>query len=352
VKHAKSNSYILIALIVLFDLFILPWIIFFPIVVKLHGASHAFQIWDHSLSLFGGIRVIPRVWKDWRLYQILAGLLVAVTIIFNRKSQHDTHKEKNELPSGLSLDMHIRSVQHKEAIEMLNHMANEEYDPNQGKIIDLAKLAADGDVAKDAKIVEKTIKDMFRIVEEERQNEANRLGEKEQNPFKLTIELVPKNSWCNNLRKIVTQGQWHTIRQKVYADAEYRCEICGLTTNGLHCHETWRYNDAKHIQTLDKLIALCKDCHSVKHIGLAEMHAQEGKLDFNSIIQHFCAVNECTIKQFERYRDQQFTIWEKRSQYSWSLDISLLETIWPGMVSKTFIAASLDHRMNQSGAII
>ena len=34
-------------------------------------------------------------------------------------------------------------------------------------------------------------------------------------------------------------------------------------------HEVWDYDDARRVQRLVRLIALCPACHEVKHLGLA-----------------------------------------------------------------------------------
>ena len=61
-------------------------------------------------------------------------------------------------------------------------------------------------------------------------------------------------------------------------------------------------------------------CHHVKHIGLARILANEGRLDYNEVIKHFCKVNNCSEKEFEKHRVVSFEVWEKRSKYEWKQD--------------------------------
>lgn len=73
----RAKSWILIGVLILLDLFALPWALFFLLTVQLHGLVQAPAIWLHSLSLFGGIQVIPRVCFTWFSLQI-AVLALAV----------------------------------------------------------------------------------------------------------------------------------------------------------------------------------------------------------------------------------------------------------------------------------
>jgi 5-methylcytosine-specific restriction endonuclease McrA len=95
----------------------------------------------------------------------------------------------------------------------------------------------------------------------------------------LTIELVPKTSWCKNLRNELTQEDWDVLRKEAYRRAGYECEICGGRGEKwpVECHERWEYDDAANVQSLSGLVALCPKCHRVKHIGRVErMEGMDG----------------------------------------------------------------------------
>src|SRR5438132_594011 len=110
--------------------------------------------------------------------------------------------------------------------------------------------------------------------------------------LKLTIDLVPRTSWYQNLRTAVGRPEWDRIRRQAYADYGHRCGVCGAA-GMLNCHELWAYDDTSHVQRSAGFIALCTLCHHVKHIGHAGILASQGKLDFNTIIAHFMHVNAC-----------------------------------------------------------
>lgn len=142
--------------------------------------------------------------------------------------------------------------------------------------------------------------------------------------YKLTIELIPSSSFFNNLRSLLSPEEWDKIRKGCYKHAGYKCEICtGVgPTHPVECHETWSYEENTGIQKLVGIIALCPACHEVKHIGLAGIKGRH-----NEAVSHFCKVNNCSTADAEKYIKEAFSIFQKRSNQEWELDISLLEEL-------------------------
>lgn len=140
--------------------------------------------------------------------------------------------------------------------------------------------------------------------------------------LKLTIELVPSSSWFNNVRAILTRKQWDILRKQVYTQAWDTCQICGGvgSKHPVECHEIWHYDDNKLIQTLVGMIALCPNCHMVKHFGLAQVRKKD-----ESALLHFMKVNDLKRKEAEKYIEEVFKKWAERSSKTWTLDISSLE---------------------------
>ena len=137
--------------------------------------------------------------------------------------------------------------------------------------------------------------------------------------LKLKIELVPETSWYNNLRNSMDRKDWDRIRKQTYADYQHRCGICGDESK-LNCHEIWEYDDKNHIQKLVGFIALCDYCHHVKHIGLADILAKRGELDYQKVVEHFMKVNSCSENTFIKHRREAFDQWRERSNYEWQVD--------------------------------
>lgn len=139
---------------------------------------------------------------------------------------------------------------------------------------------------------------------------------------KLTIELVPASSWFDNVRSAVTKVQWDIIRKRVYSAAYDTCQICGGIgpKHPVECHEIWSYDEKKFIQKLEGMIALCPDCHMVKHIGLAGIRNRG-----EQALKHLMKVNQMTRKKAEKYIEHAFQVWGYRSTLQWTVDISHLK---------------------------
>jgi hypothetical protein len=113
---------------------------------------------------------------------------------------------------------------------------------------------------------------------------------------------------------------WNSIRDSIIDENGRKCQVCGETSGTMNLHEIWEYDDTKHVQKLAGFILLCRMCHHVKHIGLARILANQGKLDYDEVVAHFCRVNGCTKKEFEKHKSKAFEIWAKRSEREWKQD--------------------------------
>jgi len=144
--------------------------------------------------------------------------------------------------------------------------------------------------------------------------------------MKLTIELVPRTSWYNNVRSNVSKERWDELRNHCYNKAGHKCEICGSTGkkqgfgHDVECHEIWEYDEYHHVQRLVGLIALCPLCHKVKHAGLARVNGEE-QLVLNQLMK----VNNMGEYDAIDYLAESFTIWDERSVFEWNVDISWLD---------------------------
>jgi len=137
--------------------------------------------------------------------------------------------------------------------------------------------------------------------------------------LKLTIELVPSSLWYTSLKRRLSVVEWDRLRKKIYDKFNHRCSICG-SNKKLDCHEVWEYDDKNHIQKLIGFVALCRMCHFVKHIGLAQTLALKGKLNYEDVVRHFMKVNKCDRNTFEKHKKVAFKQWRKRSKYKWQID--------------------------------
>jgi hypothetical protein len=138
-------------------------------------------------------------------------------------------------------------------------------------------------------------------------------------PFKVQLELIPKSCWGSNLRSLLTNAEWDSIRTKVKSEANHACSICQTTKGSLHAHEVWSFNDSSLIQKLESVICICSKCHLVKHFGFARVQKKD-----KEALEHFKVLNACTHDEAMEHVAESFELWAERSGKSWKLDISNL----------------------------
>jgi len=139
--------------------------------------------------------------------------------------------------------------------------------------------------------------------------------------FKLNFELVPDSCWYSNLRSILSPAQWDVVRREAYARADGRCMICGAKTGRLEAHERWEYDEAARIQKLADVVAVCRSCHEVIHIGRTQLTGRE-----DAACDHFMKVNGCTYADYRRALGEANEAHRRRNLVpEWKLDLSYLK---------------------------
>ena len=138
---------------------------------------------------------------------------------------------------------------------------------------------------------------------------------------RLHVELVPRTCFFSNLRSNLPGKVWQQLRKDCFDLAGHRCEICGEddSRRSLECHEIWAYDDDAHVQSLVGLVALCRNCHRVKHMALARHMGWEYQAE-----QHFMRVNGWNRIRTMAYLEEVFELFEQRSAHPWQLDVTWL----------------------------
>ncbi|MDE7379806.1 MAG: HNH endonuclease [Clostridia bacterium] len=137
--------------------------------------------------------------------------------------------------------------------------------------------------------------------------------------MKLNFELVPDSCWYSNLRSALPQEVWDKIRRKAYARANGKCMICGAPTTRLEAHEQWEYDDENGVQKLVNVVAVCRSCHEVIHIGRTQLMGREKEAS-----EHFMKVNNCTYAEYRAALGKANEKHRERSKREWQLDVSEL----------------------------
>lgn len=137
--------------------------------------------------------------------------------------------------------------------------------------------------------------------------------------MKLEFELVPDSCWYSNLRSQLPPAAWNGIRKKAYARAGGKCMICGAPTARLEAHEQWEYDDVNGVQRLKNVVAVCRACHEVIHIGRTQLMGREREAS-----EHFMKVNGCTYAEYRKALGEANAVHRERSKKEWALDVSAL----------------------------
>lgn len=138
---------------------------------------------------------------------------------------------------------------------------------------------------------------------------------------KLKIELVPESSWHYNLRSVLKKSEWEYIKVKVKQKSGGKCSICGKETSLLDAHEVWEYDEEKGVQKLKDVIAVCKDCHSVIHIGFTSLKGNIERAE-----NHYLKVNNCTYAEYKQDLKKAQEEHKRRNKVAeWTLDISKIK---------------------------
>ncbi len=142
---------------------------------------------------------------------------------------------------------------------------------------------------------------------------------------KLEIEMVPTDSWGENLRKAFTEDQWKALRKMTYKNAGHTCEVCGASNCEMQAHEVWSYDKSTHIQSFVRLESLCEKCHTIKHIGLALSNYTPDKID--ELLEHLKVVNRFDDDQVIKFIKEAFALWNDRNKHKWHLEFPSFEEL-------------------------
>lgn len=141
----------------------------------------------------------------------------------------------------------------------------------------------------------------------------------------LFIDMIPSSSWFSNVRSCIYPTDWDRVRNHIYERVNYICECCNNNTKEtntrLDAHERWSYDNETKIQKLERVIALCEQCHQSTHMGLAGIMGKE-----DEAIKHLRQVRIFTDIEFDKHKKDASLLFKERSKYKWELDISIISS--------------------------
>jgi DNA polymerase III epsilon subunit-like protein len=154
---------------------------------------------------------------------------------------------------------------------------------------------------------------------------------KKQQKIKLEVSLIPAKSWGQNVRAVVSEGSWFSLRSKFGAVFDpygnylepakpLVCSGCEkIVSESLHLHEKWEFDDKNLVQKLVGFLAVCEDCHNAIHMGRSNIVGLG-----ESAKAHLKKVNGWTDSQLNKHLENASSQWVKRIGIKYQLDLSWL----------------------------
>lgn len=119
--------------------------------------------------------------------------------------------------------------------------------------------------------------------------------------------MVPQTAWGRNLRAVLVKEDWDVVRKAAYQASGYRCRVCGGKGEEwpVEADEGWHYDDALRLQTLKGVIALCPDCHKVRHWGKTLIDGHEAAALVSEAAQRVSAPVTAEAKEMQSVAEEE-----------------------------------------------
>jgi hypothetical protein len=137
--------------------------------------------------------------------------------------------------------------------------------------------------------------------------------------LRLEIDMVPTSSWGKSLKNLLSKSKWDKLRKAAHEANGGKCEICG-STQKLHGHEHWEFDEGTEVQRLVRIGTVCAACHGVMHIGRTKQLAEQGVVDILKVVEHFQTVNGVDRAVFIKHESEATELWLRRSTINWKID--------------------------------
>lgn len=137
--------------------------------------------------------------------------------------------------------------------------------------------------------------------------------------FRLAMSFVPHSCRNINLHRKLAAAHWRRLSRDAYIRANGQCEICGEAYPRLDCHEAWGYDDFRHIQRLDRLMAICFLCHRAIHFNTSYLWTETA---WCNVVNHFKAVNQIDGATMSKHQEAAEWLYNMRGETGkiWTVD--------------------------------
>lgn len=142
-------------------------------------------------------------------------------------------------------------------------------------------------------------------------------------------QLIPSTAFGSNVRALVSNKEWKSIRLEVLAKQGNYCKFCNATPSTLDCHEIWSYTwktgETTGLQSLEDIYPLCKNCHGICHIGFWSLKGSVDHLE-----RHMAKVRRMSIPDVKAEIANAFVVHDQLSKLNWELSVLKLSTYLKG----------------------
>lgn len=154
----------------------------------------------------------------------------------------------------------------------------------------------------------------------------------------LIVDLIPESAFRQSVKRELSPYWWRRLSRGARKRADWRCEICGdpedATQNRyLSCHERWDWQEDRGVQWLARLMALCVSCDAVTHLGFYLVDHDDDSIPR----AHLAKARGWSEEQVDEHIRQAWDLWRHRSQFEWTMDLSILADTPVGPKLKSWI---------------
>ena len=142
----------------------------------------------------------------------------------------------------------------------------------------------------------------------------------------LFVDLLPKDSSIT-LKRTLEDSEYSKLRNIVVKRVAYKCEICNTEclskdNKYLQLCERYSYSMEKHVQKLERIVAMCKECFQTVRL-----------LDKGIALSRLIEINQTDKEDAKQHIFDAYEIWKVRSNIKWTVDLSVVSNFSTGSTS-------------------
>ena len=138
-------------------------------------------------------------------------------------------------------------------------------------------------------------------------------------------DLIPVSAHGCSLCNLLTDKDWQAVRKPRIEAVHQVCQACGRHQRRyIQAHELWEYHlpeiGNQGIQRLGDIAVLCKDCHAMFHLALAELQGH-----YEETMQRLMALHRWDTETAAWFLGILEERRNRHNTFAWSLDLSIVD---------------------------